>query len=159
MKEDVYKKGLLAGGIIHIKAEVDNLKFEAERALSRYEMKAEYLKEREAELAELEAETNKGGNDETIKMLGELLKSYPEYSSQWIQCTGWRDYSQLTFEVEHDEGEFKTHVLNGSDLLPTWEKHGEDLCKRSEDENPLYWDQEELDVFMQYHFFGSVVYG
>jgi len=142
-----FKRGFRAGRIAALKASKEDL----ETIIKSYQNMIE----------ELEAfEPNPAVNEELIKSLQSMLENYPEYSTDWIRCINWNDYSNLEFIVmsESDENDLKMVSVKPEDLIPTYEKYGEKIEKHYE-ETCEFFDMEMVDVFMQYHFYGRVIYG
>ncbi len=99
-------------------------------------------------------------NELKIK-IQQMLHNYPEYSTEWIRCTNWNDYSNLEFSVLdplHGDEHFVSKKVKPEDLANTYIKYGAKLESVYE-ETCEFFDMEMVDVFMQYHFYGKVVYG
>ena len=109
-------------------------------------------------------------NEITMEKCKSVLMNYPEYSSPWIKCVEWGDYSVLTFMVmsKEDESIVKQIDLTAEQLAVTFDKVGENsqtgnsLGKRLElyyEDEAEFFDMEATDNLMQYHFYGRPIYG
>lgn len=156
---DDYKRGLLNGTIIASKSKIEDLKFQIKQIKISLDCEEKYLKDQESQLAEIE-----NPNSGLLKKLNGMLGCYPEYSTVWIQCISFKltpdreNYSELTFNVMNDADEFQEHSITAEDLIESYNKYGAKL-EEHYGETCEYFDQEGVDSFMQYHFFGSLVYG
>lgn len=143
---DTHARGLKQGQLIQIEANIMKLTSELKFATQEQDKLIEELKFVQTPTEEL------------VGKLNDMLKCYPEYSSEHIQCIKFGDYTTLTFDVMGDEGGQAIYSLNGSDLIHAWNEHKEKLIANFGDD-PEEWDAEGVDCFMQYHFYGEIVYG
>jgi hypothetical protein len=107
-----------------------------------------------------------------------VVQNYPESNHEWVRCTDWGKeadgtyYKVMKFLVESpiNEGQFEERVVDvEKDLAPAalslWLQYEAGMV------NPFYgykprsfweeadWDAPALDVLMQVHFYGEVVFG
>lgn len=118
-------------------------------------------------------------------LLFEILQNLPEYTQyEWIQCIKW-DYGRdvgsssedqirpalYTFKVSDPDSDCDAHntkTASPEDLAPTlmimWMMRlaGEIKPYGLDEANfwdPCCWDAEAMDLLLQLHFYGEVVYG
>jgi len=102
------------------------------------------------------------------KVAKEILKNYPEYSSEWIQCIKWEyDIPRYTFSVENpDTGKHEERIIDDMEKVGESAKRVADLHKNNKlhffgyqyDDLGSY-DAEIVDAIIQYYFYEDLIYG
>ena len=115
------------------------------------------------------------------KLCMEVIQNYPEYSSEWIQCTKWGDYeSCMRFRIDDPDytedntadAWFSCTIGNDEECTHSFDDMAEALKKMCHihidtpyrfcnwnPHNEGTYDAEVLDALMQMTFLNDVVYG
>jgi chromosome segregation ATPase len=187
MSINQYCQGLKSGQLIQVEAKIRELESTLKWAKLEKEKLERELKELKEEKPEVSVDFEKkeikvseealdvpptlSGDTEILEKLASLISCYPEFSTEWIQCTNWvypkdengntignaYEYIELNVMNEDNEEEFDKTVIYPANLIRTFKEFGTQLEANygtSDD-----WDLELTDLFMQYHFYGRAVYG
>ncbi len=100
----------------------------------------------------------------------ELMENYPEYSSESMQCVGWK-YDEMIFHFnEYNGAQVHRHrvtedmLLKGMDILLEKMKNKKYFNNGPIDlpgyiENLGCWDANDVDALVQCSVFGDILYG